>query len=86
MYNISGLQKICDALLENPSWSIAHLVAFFNLTEHVNNAKVLELIDFPDHEHNMTPMQVSLCVCVCGIPTNLHFSHVGIGVISRLSC
>lgn len=60
MYNISGLQKICDALLENPSWSIAHLVAFFNLTEHVNNAKVLELIDFPDHENNMTPMQVCL--------------------------
>lgn len=59
MYNISGLQKICDALLENPSWSIAHLVAFFNLTEHVNHSKVLELVDFPDHENYMTPIQVS---------------------------
>lgn len=58
MYNMSGLQKICDALLENPSWSIAHLVAFFNLTEHVNHARVLELVDFPDHETNMTPIQV----------------------------
>ena len=31
MYNVPGLQKICDILSENPTWSIAHLVAYFNL-------------------------------------------------------
>lgn len=60
MYNINGLQKICDILLENPSWSIAHLVAHFNLTDHLNHPKVQDLIDFPDHETYMTPLQVRL--------------------------
>lgn len=58
MYNVTGLQKICDELIQNPSWSIAHLVAFFKLTELVSNPKVLDLIDYPDHENFMTPFQV----------------------------
>lgn len=60
MLTISGLQKLCDILLEYPSWTIAHLVAYLNLTEHLNNPKVHEIIDLPDHETNMTPLQVTL--------------------------
>lgn len=60
MFNINGLQKVCDLLLENPSWSIAHLIAYFNLTEYVNTPKVREIIDFPDHELNMTPLMVMM--------------------------
>lgn len=58
MFNVGGLQKICDALIENPSWSVAHLVAYFNLTDQVANAKVRDLIDYPDHVNLMTPFQV----------------------------
>lgn len=60
MYNINGLQKVCDILLENPSWTIAHLMAFFNLTEYINHPKVLEVIDEPDYATQMTPIQVSV--------------------------
>lgn len=63
MYNIGGLQKLCDILLENPSWTIAHLISYFNLTEHVNHSKVLDIIDEPDYACNMTPIQVYL-ICV----------------------
>lgn len=59
MYNIPGLQKICDILIENPSWSLAHLVAHFNLTEYLSNPKVVELMDYPDHAKYMTPFQVN---------------------------
>lgn len=59
-YNINGLQKVCDALADNPSWSLAHLVAYFNLTEHITNPKIIEFLDYPDHINNMTPMQVRL--------------------------
>lgn len=58
MFTVSGLQKICDILSENPSWSVAHLVAYFNLTEHVGNAVVSELTDYPDYATCMTPLQV----------------------------
>uniref|UniRef100_A0A1L8DJ70 phospholipase A2 n=1 Tax=Nyssomyia neivai TaxID=330878 RepID=A0A1L8DJ70_9DIPT len=59
-YNINGLQKLCDALIENPSWSLAHLVAYFNLTEYVLQEKVLEFIDYPDHKNYMSPLQLAV--------------------------
>lgn len=43
-YNIPGLQKLCDLLIENPSWSLGHLVAHFNLVEYLSNPNVAELI------------------------------------------
>ncbi|GAB0089957.1 85/88 kDa calcium-independent phospholipase A2 [Sergentomyia squamirostris] len=60
MYNINGLQKICDCLIENPSWSLGHLVAYFNLTDYVTHEKFLELIDYPDHKNYMTPLQLAV--------------------------
>lgn len=59
-YNIPGLQKICDLLTENPSWSIAHLVAYLNLVEYLSNPAVVELLDYPDHVKYMTPLQVAI--------------------------
>lgn len=59
MYSIPGLQKVSDILSENPSWSLAHLVAYFNLVEYISNPKVVEMLDYPDHDKYMTPFQVS---------------------------
>lgn len=59
MYNINGLQKVADILLENPSWTIAHLIANFNLIEYIGHPKVTDLIDEADYATNMTPIQVS---------------------------
>lgn len=61
MYTINGLQSVCDVLFEHPSWTIAHLVAFFNLKEHLNHPKLADIIDEPDFETSMTPIQVSDC-------------------------
>lgn len=59
-YNIPGLQKVCDLLTENPSWSIAHLVAYYNLVDYLSNPAVADLIDYPDHVKYMTPFQVAI--------------------------
>uniref|UniRef100_A0A336LZK7 phospholipase A2 n=1 Tax=Culicoides sonorensis TaxID=179676 RepID=A0A336LZK7_CULSO len=60
MYNLNGLQKICDALIENPSWSLTHLVAYFNLTQYLMHPKILENVDYPDHITHMTPLQLAI--------------------------
>lgn len=60
MYNIPGIQKICDILAENPSWSLAHLVAHFNLVEYLIVPQVFELVDYPDHIKYMTPFQLAI--------------------------
>ncbi|XP_058459229.1 85/88 kDa calcium-independent phospholipase A2 isoform X2 [Malaya genurostris] len=59
MYNISGLQKLCDTLIEHPSWSLAHIIAHFNLVDYVGNPKIVESLDDPDHADLLTPIQVA---------------------------
>lgn len=59
-YNIPGLQKVCDLLTENPSWSLAHLVSYYNLVDHISNPQVAELINYPDHLKYMTPFQLAI--------------------------
>lgn len=59
MYNINGLQKLCDTLIEHPSWTLAHVIAYFNLTEYVSNPKIVESIDDPDHAELLTPLQIA---------------------------
>jgi calcium-independent phospholipase A2 len=60
MYNVPGLQKICDVLAENPSWSLAHLVAYFNFVEYLGVPQVADVIDYPDHIKYMTPLQLAI--------------------------
>ncbi|XP_063703778.1 85/88 kDa calcium-independent phospholipase A2-like [Culicoides brevitarsis] len=60
MYNVNGLQKICDALIENQSWSLTHLVAYFNLTQYLMHPTILENVDLPDHVSYMTPLQLAI--------------------------
>lgn len=60
MSNVNGLQKICDALIKNPSWSVGHLVAYFNLAEYVRHDKCVEFMDYPEHDTNMTPLQLAV--------------------------
>lgn len=60
MFNVQGLQKISDILLENPSWSLAHLVAYFNLTDYILHESIVEFIDYPDHKSYMSPLQVAV--------------------------
>lgn len=60
MYTIPGLQKLCDILAENPSWSLAHLVAHFGLVEYLAVPQVVELIDYPDHLKYMIPFQLAI--------------------------
>ncbi|XP_035912464.1 85/88 kDa calcium-independent phospholipase A2 isoform X3 [Anopheles stephensi] len=60
MYNINGLQKLCDVLIENPSWSLAHIVAFFNLTDYISNPSIIDFLDYAEYADMMTPLQVAV--------------------------
>lgn len=60
--NVNGLQKVCDILIDNPSWSLGHLVSYFNLTEYILHDSIIEFIDYPDHTNLMTPLQVKFVI------------------------
>ncbi|XP_055625339.1 85/88 kDa calcium-independent phospholipase A2 isoform X2 [Toxorhynchites rutilus septentrionalis] len=59
MYNINGLQKLCDTLIEHPSWTLAHVIAHFNLVDYISNPKIVESIGDPDHAELLTPLQIA---------------------------
>ncbi|XP_030753365.1 85/88 kDa calcium-independent phospholipase A2 isoform X2 [Sitophilus oryzae] len=60
MYNINGLQKICDVLSEHPTWTVAHLAAYFALYDSFNNPKVNCFLNSSDSEKGMSPLQVAI--------------------------
>lgn len=64
MYNINGLQKLCDVLIDNPSWSLAHVVAFYNLTDYISNPSIIDFLDYAEYSEMMTPLQVNLITIV----------------------
>ncbi|CAB3247732.1 unnamed protein product [Arctia plantaginis] len=57
------LQKLCDTLTEHQSWTIAHLVAHFGLTELFNDANVQQHIDDTDPLTGATPLMVAVKAC-----------------------
>ncbi|XP_023312464.1 85/88 kDa calcium-independent phospholipase A2 isoform X3 [Anoplophora glabripennis] len=60
MCNIHGLQKICDTLSEHPSWSLAHLAAYFALYDSFNNPKINCFLNSTDVDTGMSPLQVAI--------------------------
>ncbi|KAI8040718.1 hypothetical protein M5D96_006661 [Drosophila gunungcola] len=59
-YNVNGLQKACDALAENPSWTLSHLIAYFNLIDYISNPKMLQCVDQADATCMMSPFQLAI--------------------------
>lgn len=60
MFNVQGLQKVCDVLIEHPTWNVAHLAAYFALYESFNNAKIASYLNSSDDQSGMSPLQVAI--------------------------
>ncbi|KAL1518183.1 hypothetical protein ABEB36_001845 [Hypothenemus hampei] len=60
MCNVNGLQKICDVLSEHPSWTVAHLAAYFAVYDSFNNPKINCYLNSGDSEKGMSPLQVGI--------------------------
>lgn len=62
MYNMNGLQKLCDILIEHPSWSLAHVIAHFNLTDYIANPSIIDFLDYAEYAEMMTPLHVRILI------------------------
>lgn len=60
MCNVNGLQKICDVLNEHPSWTLAHLAAYFALYDSFSNPKINCFLNSSDQERGISPLQVAI--------------------------
>ncbi|XP_028131353.2 85/88 kDa calcium-independent phospholipase A2 isoform X4 [Diabrotica virgifera virgifera] len=60
MCNIHSLQKVCDVVLEHPTWTLAHLAAHFALYDCFNDSTVNSLLNSTEIETGMSPLQVAI--------------------------
>ncbi|XP_069701156.1 85/88 kDa calcium-independent phospholipase A2 isoform X2 [Periplaneta americana] len=61
--NLGGIQKLCNALEEHPSWTAAHLASFFALHDTFQNPVILSHLNSPDVNTGISPLQVAIKTC-----------------------
>ncbi|XP_047534908.1 85/88 kDa calcium-independent phospholipase A2 [Vanessa atalanta] len=58
--SVASLQRICDTLTENKSWSLAHMVAHFGQYELFNDPDIQRQINEVDSVTGITPLMLSI--------------------------
>lgn len=60
MFNTYGLQKICDTVSQNPTWTLAHLAAHFVSYESFKDPRVNCFLNSSDVATGVSPLQVAI--------------------------
>lgn len=60
MCNVGKIQKLCDTLTEHPTWTLAHLAAYFALHDAFTHAIVNSQLNSGDSETGISPLQVAV--------------------------
>ncbi|XP_046827551.1 85/88 kDa calcium-independent phospholipase A2 [Vespa crabro] len=60
MSNVSKIQRLCDTLVEHPTWTLAHLAAHFALYEAFKNTVVNSQLNSSDLDTGVSPLQVAV--------------------------
>lgn len=60
MCNVSKIQKLCDTLVQHPSWTLAHLAAHFALYNAFAHTAVNSQLNSGDIETGVSPLQVAV--------------------------
>lgn len=60
MCNINSLQKLCDVVTQHPSWTVAHIAAYFSLYDCFNDTRVNCFLNSSDVTTGMSPLQVAI--------------------------
>lgn len=57
---IDKIQKLCDTLVEHPSWNLAHVAAYLSLFDAFKNQVVLQYLNCGDPNSGESPLQVAI--------------------------
>lgn len=57
---VAKIQKLCDTLVEHPTWTLAHLAAHFALHDAFSDASVNSELNSGDSESGISPLQVAV--------------------------
>ncbi|CAH0390184.1 unnamed protein product [Bemisia tabaci] len=58
--NLNGIQRICDTLVENPYWTLAHLAVYLDLFDIIGTPAVADCINAVDPVTGLTPLLLAL--------------------------
>ncbi|KAK1129737.1 hypothetical protein K0M31_019451 [Melipona bicolor] len=60
MCNVNKIQKLCDTLMQHPTWTLAHLAAHFALYNAFAHSDVNSQLNSGDIETGVSPLQVAV--------------------------
>lgn len=60
MSQVSKIQKLCDTLVEHPTWNLAHISAHLLLYEAFNHDVVNSFLNSHDDETGASPLQIAI--------------------------
>ncbi|XP_050549409.1 85/88 kDa calcium-independent phospholipase A2 isoform X1 [Spodoptera frugiperda] len=78
---VAILQKLCDTLSQHQSWTIAHMMAHFGLSEQFNDPEVQKHLDDIDPLTGATPLMVAVKSCNVRMVQSLVSLHCSLDVI-----
>ncbi|XP_001604975.1 85/88 kDa calcium-independent phospholipase A2 isoform X1 [Nasonia vitripennis] len=58
--SVNRIQKLCDTLVEHPTWNLAHISAHLLLYDAFNHDVVNSLLNSSDEETGASPLQVAI--------------------------
>ncbi|XP_031782364.1 85/88 kDa calcium-independent phospholipase A2 [Nasonia vitripennis] len=58
--NATVIQKLCDTLVEHPTWNLAHISAYLLFYDAFNHDVVSSLLNSSDEETGASPLQVAI--------------------------
>lgn len=60
MYSVAKIQKLCETLMYHPTWTLAHLAAYFALYDAFNHPAVNSQLNSGDLETGVSPLQLAV--------------------------
>ncbi|XP_021919753.1 85/88 kDa calcium-independent phospholipase A2 isoform X2 [Zootermopsis nevadensis] len=58
--NLGGIQKLCDALQENPTWTVTHLASYLSLHDTFQYPVIASNLNSADLNTGISPLQVAI--------------------------
>lgn len=60
MNSASQIQKVCDTLAKNPTWTLAHLATHLGYTECLSDPLIVKFINVEDAATGISPLQLAI--------------------------
>ncbi|KAK6645499.1 hypothetical protein RUM43_001776 [Polyplax serrata] len=60
LYNSTQIQKICDTIIDHPTWNIAHLATVLGQADVFSDKRIARFINVQEEQSGISPLQLAI--------------------------